>query len=107
MQREAPELDIYFPPAFSKSSCDPNFTDASWPCRGTAACCSKQNCLPDGTPTNSSCWRYSFRHHQKVCKATGGFMIQINESTGLSAGQEIETEMAALEGLKIFVVQQG
>merc|ERR1712079_853390 len=98
---------MYFPSAFCKESCDPNFTDLSWPCRGTTHTCTLANTKADGSPTDQSCWRYSFRHHQRICRESGGFMLQVEEADGLGKGQQIETSMADLERLKIFRVKQG
>jgi len=95
----------YNPNAWCKKSCDPNFTDIQHKCRGTQGTCltpKHENMTADGRPTSTSCWRFAFRFHQEQCKASNGFMIQVQEVAGLGAGQEIETEMAKQVGLKIF-----
>jgi len=39
---------------------------------------------------------------QGKCKATNGFMIQVEEKEGLGTGQMIETTMAKEVGMKVF-----
>jgi len=88
-----------------KKSCDPRFTDFQHPCRGTLATCGfpqGENCTDTGRPKNTSCWRYSFRFHQEECKATNGFMYQLQEPIGLGDGQKIQTDMAKQVDLKVF-----
>jgi len=115
----------YNPNAWCKKSCDPKFINMQHPCRGTLATCTipeEQNLAKDTKrPCATSCWRLAFRFHQEECKASNGFMIQVEElcpSTrpahpgqsspqveehqGLGDGQKIETEMAKQVGLKIF-----
>jgi len=109
------KYEIYFPSAFNKESCDPQYTCMSWPCRGTRETCKMELALRTGQPTNSSCWRYSFRKHQEKCKLSGGFMIQVWEGFGqgselgfvFGAGQEIERAMANEIKLKVFLIRQG
>merc|ERR1712129_38201 len=76
------------------------------PCRGTSSTCGiseAENMDPKtGRPCSTSCWRLAFRFHQEECKATKGFMIQVEEPAGLGDGQKIETEMARQVGLKLF-----
>merc|ERR1711956_196660 len=99
------QFKAYNPNAWCEKSCDPNFTDISHPCRGTLSTCGipeSENCTAEGRPKNTSCWRFSFRVHQQDCKASNGFMIQVQEIGGLGAGQNIETEMANQAGLKMF-----
>merc|ERR1719362_2417100 len=99
------QFKTYNPNAFCKKSCDPKYTDINYPCRGTLATCTlppSQNLTAAGKPCNTSCWRVSFRYHQEACKASGGFMIQVEEAGGLGAGQVIETVMAEEAGLKVF-----
>lgn len=122
---EMGQFATYFPSAFEKDSCDPNFTDFDWPCRGTCTTCVMREALRTGKPSIASCWRYSFRWHQQLCKDSRGFMLQIEEfsrdvstDTGrrktanelqyvLGAGQKIETAMAQELNLKIFRIRQG
>mmetsp|Transcript_12387 Transcript_12387/g.23771 ORF Transcript_12387/g.23771 Transcript_12387/m.23771 type:complete len:449 (+) Transcript_12387:180-1526(+) len=113
------KFDIYWPSAFCKESCDPHFTDLSWPCRGTAATCKIADpAVRTGRPTGDSCWRYSFRFHQQLCKDTAGFMVQVEECVydqgdtlirgwELGNGQQIETELAEEVRLKVFRMRQG
>merc|ERR1712023_601216 len=92
---------------FNKDSCDPDYTNVAWPCRGSDEC-TKKACKPDGTPTALSCWRYSFRNHMRICWMSGGFMIQLVELEGLGKGQIIEADMARLQGIKVFkLIQNG
>merc|ERR1712008_204382 len=97
---------FWFPNAVCKSSCDPNFTDVCWPCRGTASTCTLAKELRTGKPSNKSCWRYGFRYQMQKCKDSGGFMTQVEEIGGLGRGQEIETLMAQEVGLKVFRIKQ-
>jgi len=95
----------YNPNAWCKKSCDPNFTDLTHPCRGTVGTCTltpDQNLSKDKKPCPTSCWRFAFRFHQEECKATKGFMIQVEEKQGLGNGQKIETKMAKQVDLKVF-----
>merc|ERR1712150_12980 len=106
------QFEIYFPSAFMKESCDPEFTSFWWPCRGTSQTCKMENlCDRTGPPTNRHCWRYSFRNHQEVCRKSRGFMLQLEEwidgEYKLGAGQVIELHMALQVGLKVFTVRQG
>ena len=86
------EFNIYSPNAYGKSTCDPNWTDLNWPCRGTVETCQmidtsngddygtpQQTAKPKPMPTNDSCWRYSFRYQLEQAKRTNGFMLQIVE----------------------------
>lgn len=120
------KFNVYSPNAFDKKSCDPNWTDSDWPCRGTFETCQMEESLK-GDPTDASCWRYSFRN--KLEKAArnknggsstgrGGCMIQVVEflktdSPGkhgghyeLGKGQGIELEMAQDVGTKVFQIYQ-
>jgi len=93
-----------------KHSCDPNFTDIQHQCRGTLDTCSipeHENLTDDKQPKKSSCWRFTFRFHQEKCKATNGFMIQVQEGESLGASQRIEAEMAGQVGLKVFRTTTG
>jgi len=96
----------YNPNAWCKESCDPTFTDINHPCRGSLSTCNIPEALnlDSGTkrPCSTSCWRLAFRFHQEECKATKGFMIQVEEKQGLGDGQKIETEMAREVDLKVF-----
>lgn len=125
------EFVVYSPNAFSKGTCDPNWTDKKWPCRGTHDSCQKPAYLKMGIPqeTSECCWRYSYRHHLEESARLGGFMIQVvdrdyrkgflrrsssNSSSEccsshdlyelhtLGEGQTIEIEMAQDIGIKIF-----
>ena len=103
---------IYAPNAFDKHSCDPNWTDFDWPCRGTKETCCFEDTLKTGHPTDDCCWRYSFRYQLEEAKATGGFMLQLVEteepySDGppvLGNGQRIEQHMSQQLQLKTFHV---
>ena len=105
---------VYSPNAFSKSTCDPNWTSLEWPCRGTLTTCRKQDPSQkkDIAPTNDSCWRYSFRCHLDHAKQTNGFMIQVVDYDSnkkrhvLGDGQKIEIIMAFEVGIKVFRVCQ-
>ena len=105
---------VYSPNAFDKKTCDPEWTNLDWPCRGTDETCAYHNVLTkDGKPTNDCCWRYSFRSQLQEATDTGGFMLQlvetgeysgkINDAT-LGRGQLIELEMAQSIGTKVFQV---
>merc|ERR1719310_2309213 len=100
------EFEFYNPNAFCKKSCDPQFTNIQHPCRGTTDTCDMELALRSGEPSLHSCWRYSFRQHQKSCRLSNGFMVQVQESGGLGQGQEIETGMAMQEKLKVFRLVQ-
>ena len=116
---------VYSPNAYSKSTCDPNWTDLEWPCRGTCDTCrmddhfkppwENDNENPADASTMTSlllsggcCWRYSFRWQLETAKKCGGAMIQFvdydadNSRHVLGNGQKIETEMARAAGIKIF-----
>jgi len=74
---------IYSPNAFSKDTCDPEWTRMTWPCRGTFETCQKKDAaLKTGTPEASSCWRYSFRWHLEKAAKTNGFMLQVVDFAG-------------------------
>lgn len=47
-------------------------------------------------------WRQAFRQFVEECKASGGFMVQAEERSGLGAGQRIEMNIADQLGLKVF-----
>jgi len=47
-------------------------------------------------------WRSAFRQYVEECKASGGFMVQAEERSGLGAGQRIEMNIAEQLGLKVF-----
>merc|ERR1712008_547910 len=83
-------------------------TDPTFTCRGRCG---------SGKPTSTSCWRYSFRHHQENSLDSGGFMVQIMERTEdhsegdfgdleLGQGQAIEAEMAVLTHIKVFRIKE-
>ena len=104
---------VYSPNAFSKSTCDPNWTTMKWPCRGTQeTCCMPEASLKQGKPTDKSCWRYSYRYHLQEAYRTNGFMIQLADFNAASQrhvlgnGQQIEYIMAKQVGTKIFRVCQ-
>lgn len=108
-------FDVYSPNAFEKSTCDPEWTQLDWPCRGTFTTCLMPAEHKTGEPTASSCWRYSYRWHQEEAKHTSGFMLQIVDAFPdddgavryqLGQGQQIEGEMADAIGLKVFKVFQ-
>jgi len=104
-------FETFNPNTGSKPNCDEklDYTSMNNPCRGTSETCKfadSKNVTFDENgnkkPGETSCWRYSFRFHQEVCKATNGFMIQVEEKGGLGAGQKMETEMAKQVGMKVF-----
>merc|ERR1712008_636548 len=55
-----------------------------------------------GKPCPTTCWRVSFRFHQEESQKTNGYMVQVEEFSGLGQGQKIETMMAIQVGLKVF-----
>jgi hypothetical protein len=103
-------FSVYSPNAFAKDTCDPEWTRASWPCRGTFDTCRKEDTLKKVVPQTASCWRYSFRHQLEEAKRTDGCMIQLVERVEdgtpqfLGKGLEIEAEMAIDVGTKVFRV---
>ena len=123
---------VYSPNAFTKQTCDPSWTSIDWPCRGTIDTCRMMMMVnskeeknnpkqTSGTaaptadtllPTNSSCWRYSYRYHLQQAKKSGGFMIQVVDYDNttkkhvLGDGQKIETIMANEVGIQVFRVCQ-
>jgi len=102
------QFTAHNPMVWSRKSCDPNFTDIQSQCRGTLDTClisADDNLTAEKRLANKSCWRFAFRFHQEECKATNGFMIQVQEVEGLGAGQKIETEMANQVGLKVFRIR--
>jgi len=100
------QFKAYYPNAWCKDSCDPDFTNIKHPCGGSLNICNiprDQNIHPcTGRPCATSCWRVAFRFHQDEAKATNGFMIQVEEHDGLGDGQKIETEMAKEAAIKVF-----
>ena len=104
---------VYSPNAFSKGTCDPEWTRLEWTCRGTYKCCKMvEESLKTGVPQPGCCWRYSFRYQLEEAKRTEGFMIQLvdcdmrGNDHVLGKGQQIETEMARDVGTKVFRVYQ-
>jgi len=101
------DFSMFNPNTVSKKSCDPNFTTYSHPCRGTFETCGMDSAVKStAKPTELWCWRMNFRHHQDVCVKSGGFMVQVQERSGLGLGQKIETDMARLAKLKVFRIFQ-
>jgi len=100
------QFKTYNPNVWDKNLCDPEFTDMDHPCRGSLMTClipEHQNLTADTKkPCATSCWRFAFRFHMEECKASNGFLIQVEEKDGLGAGQKIETEMAKEVGIKVF-----
>lgn len=97
------DFSMFNPNTVSKKSCDPNFTTFSHPCRGTFETCSMDAAVKStAKPTELWCWRSNFRYHQEECAKSGGFMVQVQERSGLGLGQKIETDMAHLANLKVF-----
>ena len=110
------KFNVYFPNAYNKSTCDPEWTNIKHKCRGTFETCEKEPEFKTGVPQeHKSCWRYSYRYQLE----TGLAMVQIveyyyaGESAGNSEelqkaehvignGQNIETEMAKMVGIKVF-----
>jgi len=76
-------MTIYNPDTFDKGFCGPKdeVTSTEWPCRGTEETCARQFCMADGHPTPKSCWRFSYRWHEKLAseRADRGFLLQIRE----------------------------
>ena len=69
-------FNVYFPNAYDKSSCDPEWTDIQHPCRGTFQTCQMDDEFKTGVPQErESCWRYSYRYQLERGKA----MIQVVE----------------------------
>lgn len=69
---------VYSPNAFNKSTCDPQWTDPTWPCRGTFSSCQKPISCKSRVPQgDEACWRYSFRYHLEEAFGCEGFMIQV------------------------------
>ena len=109
-------FNIYFPNAYDKNTCDPEWTNIGHMCRGTFETCEMDAELKTGVPQEQkSCWRYSYRYQLE----RGVAMIQVveyyyaGEEAGNSQeeevdryvvgkGQSIETEMASLVGRKVF-----
>jgi len=95
----------YIPSRKCRASCDPRLTTLDHPCRGTLGSCrfpQQLNHDREGKPTIMSCWRVILRYHQEQCKVSNGFMIQVQEQSGLSDIQKIEAAMAEEAKLKIF-----
>merc|ERR1712008_14024 len=91
------------PNAWYKQSCDPKGTDLDHPCNGTLEKCQNQKKnMEAGKPCPTTCWRVSFRFHQEESQKTNGYMVQVEEFSGLGQGQKIETKMAIEVGLKVF-----
>ena len=76
------QFKTYYPNAWCKESCDPDFVNINHPCRGTIHTCqfpNDQNMdISTGRPKATSCWRFAFRFHQDEAKDKG-FMIQAEE----------------------------
>ncbi len=103
---------VYSPNAWDKNTCDPNWTDINFPCRGTEETCKKYE-FKDNLPVEKECcWRSSYRYQLMKGKETGGFMVQVakfdekSQKHVLGNGQQIETELAKKVGLKVFRVYQ-
>ncbi len=105
---------VYSPNTWDKNTCDPNWTDITFPCRGTKETCQKYE-FKDNLPVEKECcWRSSYRYQLMRGKETGGFMVQVAEFDNsyevekhvLGNGQQIETELAQQVGLKVFRVYQ-
>jgi hypothetical protein len=95
---------IYNPSSEQRQSCDPCTDNIKHRCRGTTSSCGipEAENFSNGQLGTSSCWRFAFRHSLEKCKATQGFMLQVQEKDGLSKGQRIEVLMAEQAGVKIF-----
>jgi len=104
------QFKTYNPTMTSKPNCREqlDYTSMDNHCRGTLESCglprekNLKMVADKEQPAEKSCWRFTFRFHQQESKDTGGFMIQVEELTGLGAGQKLETEMAREVGLKVF-----
>jgi len=104
------QFKTYNPTMTSKPNCREqlDYTSMDNHCRGTLESCglprekNLKMVADKEKPAEKSCWRFTFRFHQQESKDTGGFMIQVEELTGLGAGQKLETEMAREVGLKVF-----
>jgi len=118
-------MTIYNPDTFDKGFCGPKdpkdaVTSPGWPCRGTEDTCAGQLCMADGHPTPKSCWRYSYRWHEKLSseRSVRGFLLQIREfdmeeyrksgktEVKLGNGQKLEEQMAESVGLQVFPITQ-
>ena len=68
---------IYSPNAVSKATCDPQWTDWDWHCRGTKETCQMDINNTSDDPFLLCCWRYSFRQHleQAHNESQEGFML--------------------------------
>ena len=133
--RDSGKFIVYAPNAFEKQSCDPNWTDFDWPCRGTSETCRYKNILTTtttttttgtdddvenesnyeamttytgtsiGRPTNECCWRYSFRFQLEEAKASGGFMLQLVES-GERIGKGDDAKLGNGQQIEYDMAQQ-
>ena len=88
---------VYVPNAYTKGTCDPEWTRLEWPCRGTLETCKQVVTDSEtGVPLAECCWRYSFRYQLEQSNKTGGFMLQVVQKKNnsldcnLGRGQLIE-----------------
>jgi len=106
------KFEIYQTNPWSVSSCDPKLTSYTWPCRGTSDTCGTIHKRNGNLQEDECCWRYTTRCRLEKAKVNGGIVIQVSEWIPLATRhilgpeQEIETEMAAQVGVKIFRVMQ-
>jgi len=90
----------------------PNYSDKGWYPKHSDYCigadCNQRHLRPDGqTPTDATCWAYSFYWHlQKARDAYGSnsVMVQVVEDDRLGDGQRLESQMAQNLGLRILRV---
>jgi len=106
------QFGIYHQNPWSISSCGPELANSTWPCRGTRDTCKMMHDINEKPQENECCWRHNIRCRLEKAKADGGMVIQVSEWVSsarnhlLGPGQDIETEMAAEIGVKIFRVMQ-
>lgn len=99
----------YWPNAWARGSCDPDYTDLTHRCRGTPSTCDftsldKNMDVSTNRLRADCCWRFGFRYCLDTARAANGFMIQLEERSGLAWGQKIEREMAYETDSKVFAI---
>jgi len=104
------QFEMHNPNARCKKSCDPDYTTPEHPCKGTLKTCqlAESKLVKKDTAGNKklgedACWRFAFRFRQEECLETNGFMLQVEEETGvLGPGQKLEAVWAKEVGIKVF-----